>query len=243
MSDNIFQEVKTDDLIHEEIENAYEALVGEGKKFKDPESLAKGKLESDRYVSKLQSELNELRTELSRRQSAEDIKTQILEGLKNKDPQTQPPATPPADPVDPATQKVNIEELVRDTITRAETERTAKQNREIVTTTLRQRFGEDTQIELNKISKQLQIPLTELEALAAKSPKAFFALIGVDNQTQTPSAPAPRSQTQAPVKTSGTRDKAYYERLKASNPSEYFSSKTQKQMYKDAIEQGQSFFG
>src|SRR5258708_8934434 len=41
--------------------NWYEELVGETKKFKSPEDLAKGKAESDRYIRTLEQQKDEIR--------------------------------------------------------------------------------------------------------------------------------------------------------------------------------------
>lgn len=48
--------------VHEEVEESpLDLLVGEGKKFRTIEDLAKGKLEADRFIEQLKSELDELR--------------------------------------------------------------------------------------------------------------------------------------------------------------------------------------
>lgn len=221
--------------------SVYETLVGEGKKFKDPETLARSKLESDSFIEQLKREAQELREELSRRQSAEEIKTQILEGLKPQAPGQQPPVTPPANG---DSEKPDIEKLIKETLAKTEAERKAQSNRQIVAEKLSQKFGQDASIELNKIAKDLSVSLEYLERLAVESPTVFFRTIGFDQTGQAPTqnAPAPRSTSATPAPQSGVRNKAYYDRLKAQDPKAYFSPKVQNQMYKDAMELRDAFY-
>lgn len=223
--------------------SVYETLVGEGKKFRDDEALARSKLESDSFIEQLKREASELREELTRRQSAEEIRTQILEGLKNQGtPSQQPPVTPPANGT-PAPKEVDIEELVKSTLAKTEAERRTQTNREIVTQRLQQKFGQDAQIELNKIAKDLSVSLDYLERLAVESPAVFFKTVGLDQTPQqAPGTPAPRSNQGTPPPQSGVRNHAYYQRLKAQDPKAYFSPKVQNQMYKDALELRESFY-
>lgn len=221
-------------------DNAYEALVGEGKKFKDNEALAKSKYESDAFIKKLQSELEEMRGELGRKQSLEEIKTQILEGIRQKEPTpNQPPQEPEKKELDPS----KIEDLVKDFYTRTETEKKIKSNRDKVTETLVEKFGDDAQVELNRKARELSVSLSYLQKIADESPAAFFRLIGVDTQAQQrPSAPAPRGTSSVQPQDSSVRNKAYYDKLKAQNPKEYFSSKVQNEMYKDAMKLKEAFY-
>ena len=48
-------------------------LVGEGKKFKDYEALAKGKLEADRHIGEITKTLDELRAELAKQDYAKAL--------------------------------------------------------------------------------------------------------------------------------------------------------------------------
>jgi hypothetical protein len=44
-----------------------------GEAFKDPQVLAKSKLESDNYIKQLESQLTDLRTELSKEEAAKKL--------------------------------------------------------------------------------------------------------------------------------------------------------------------------
>src|SRR5688500_13285080 len=77
---NLFKTPENDgpDPVDEDKDGEAE-LVGEGKKFKDHKSLAKGKAESDAFISHLQKELAEMREELNKRITFEDLMTKITE--------------------------------------------------------------------------------------------------------------------------------------------------------------------
>ena len=69
--------------------NYLEELVGEGKKFKDPVALARSKVESDRHIAKLESELKAIRTDMNSRLSLEDLVTKLASAR----PEPSPPAS------------------------------------------------------------------------------------------------------------------------------------------------------
>src|SRR5437773_6950457 len=74
--------------------NYLEDLVGDGKKFKSPEELARGKFESDTYIKILEKRLDEYRDDiLSLRK--ENVTNKRLEDLvnqlSNKSPNSETP--------------------------------------------------------------------------------------------------------------------------------------------------------
>ena len=223
-------------------ENPLEVLVGEGKKFKSVEDLAKGKIKSDNFIKQLQNELAELRDQVGKHQTMEEIKTQILSSLKQEKPLEQPVQPPTHEPND--SDKVDVESLVATLLEKREIETRQKTNKQVVQDALEKKFGADAQLILNQKAKELSVSLDYLAKVAHESPSAFFRLVGIDQATPAHQpAPAPRSSQSAPVTPqSGVRNKSYYEKLKTVNPSEYFSQKTQMQMYKDAMAQGESFY-
>lgn len=223
-------------------ENPLEVLVGEDKKFKSVEDLAKGKIESDNFIKQLQNELAELRDQVGKHQTMEEIKTQILSSLKQEKPLEQPVQPPTREPND--SDKVDVESLVATLLEKREIETRQKTNKQVVQDALEKKFGADAQLILNQKAKELSVSLDYLAKVAHESPSAFFRLVGIDQATPAHQpAPAPRSSQSAPVTPqSGVRNKSYYEKLKTVNPSEYFSQKTQMQMYKDAMAQGESFY-
>lgn len=221
---------------------SFEALVGEDKRFKTSDDLAKAKIESDRFIDQLKRENDELRKEVTSKATLDEIMTKIRE--MNAPQGQQPPVTPPANPDNGSPQ--NIESVVATLLEKRSLEDRVRSNTEVVSQTLQEKFGADAQIHLNKKAKELGVSLDYLRRIASESPKAFFTLIGVSNERPV-AAPvvAPRVLGQVhnePVGSDGQRNKAYYDKIKAVNPAEYFSPKIQNQMYKDAMKLGDAFY-
>lgn len=238
---NIFDELP-EDQPEADIMDALKTRFGDGQTI-DLEKLSRAKIESDRHITTLERELAELRQKDSKSQTIEEILTQIRQS-------SQPPATPQASQPSGSPkpeESVNVEELVRQTIAAREQETALERNRRTVTEGLEKVYGADAQRELNKVARSLGVPLKDLQEQADKSPAMFFRIIGVDpSKTSAPpsGAVAPRPSPTTPNQGSGTvRDKAYYDRLKASNPTEYRSQKVQQQMYKDWLARPDLFQG
>lgn len=217
MSD-IFAPTDTDPVIPE---NAYETLVGEDKKYKDNESLAKSKLHSDRHIAILEKELAELREANQKATTLEEVKTQILSQIK---PTEVPPSHPDAQPDDQPDAKVtdsDLEAKIAALLVKKEAEAQAGMNRKKVQDTLRDKFGSDAQLVLNQKAQELGVSLDYLAGVANDSPSAFFRLVGVDVSQPTPTPSAPRSTTSvAPANNSRV---AYWDNMKKTNPMEYFN--------------------
>jgi len=229
--ENLFTPVDVDQTIPE---NAFETLVGEDKKFKDPEALAKAKLQSDAFIEQLKHENAELREATQKAMTLEEIKTMITSQFKPaQDPQTpngQPPATPPA----PKVNDSDLENLVASLLEKKESERRAKTNQEKVTEVLRTKYGTDAQMILNQKAKELNLPLEYLSKVANDSPTAFFRLIGAEESvSQPPVGASPRSTQTAPVVSNDLE--AYWSNMKKNNPREYFNQENTMKRYKDAM--------
>ncbi len=212
-------------------------LVGEGKKFRDAEALAKGKKQSDQFIAQLQRELEEARSQIGKAATLEEVKTQILSQLRPQD-QSQQPATPPAS----TTPDSDLESLVSTLLEKKEVAKKALTNKEQVQEALRSKFGADAALHLNQKAKELSVSLDYLAQVASQSPAAFFRLVGIESTQPVANAPAPRSTQGAPAPQGSTRNKAYYDRLKASDPKSYFSQAVRMQQYKDMMAQGESYY-
>ena len=69
-------EVDNED-VNLDTEVTLEDLVGEGKKYRDPNALAKSRVEADRYIKKLEAEHKQMREELTSRQALADLVDEI----------------------------------------------------------------------------------------------------------------------------------------------------------------------
>lgn len=241
MSDDIFTTVETnDDVIPE---NPLEALVGDGKKYKTIEDLAKAALEKDRFILQLQSEGSELRKELQEKLTMDEIMTQIR---KSTPPQQSQAGTPPQnEPAKP--QEPDIEALVASMLEKKESEKKTLTNKQIVQQKLESAWGADAQINLNKKARELQVSVEYLAQVASQSPAAFFRLVNLDQQPSPAPVGAPRSGVSPTTNTgSNVRNRKYYDDLKNKmradgKLAEYFGPAIQNQMYKDAMALGPDF--
>jgi len=96
-------------------ENYVNQLVGEGKKFKDLEALAKGKLEADRHIGEITKTLDELRAELAKQDYAKSLLEQMSKGSETRQDEP-PPNTSSSSNTENTTQSASdIESLVETT--------------------------------------------------------------------------------------------------------------------------------
>lgn len=221
-----------------------ETLVGEGKKFKTIDDLARGKLESDAFIAKLQSELAEMRSELNQRLSVEDALRKHDERYRQPTEST-PQETPAEEKVDNrGVSQEEIEKFVLDTIEKRDAFRSKKENLQSVKERLQAHFGADYRTKVREKLNSLSLGEDFANGLAATQPKAFLELVGVRETPNAPSYEQSSVTSSVRLPTSGTepRNYGYYRKLQAENPKEYFSQKVQMQMHKDAQEQGESFF-
>ncbi|MGD9682598.1 MAG: hypothetical protein AB7L70_19135 [Pyrinomonadaceae bacterium] len=210
---------------------------GDGTTF-DVEKLAAGKIESDNYIRRLEAEQAELRKAVQKQATVDEILTQIRQAQPQVPPVQQP--TPP--PAKPDNDPADVAKLVEEAMKARESQNTLKSNRQISEEAVVKAWGADAQLQLSKKARELNVSLAELSKLASESPQIFLRAVGLDKPVQPANIVAPRGAQVAQSSDPNRRNKTHYDRLKSVNPSEYFSQKVQRQMYKDAMEQGESFF-
>jgi hypothetical protein len=216
-------------------------LVGEGKKFADTQSLARGKAEADAYIETLKRQMDELRQDYTRLDAESKARASIEELLNRKQtPEDEPvrPASPPKQP-DP-----DIGSIFDERIRAHEERKRADENLAIVKDRLVERFGSDYQNKLNQAVDNTGLDKSFMNDMARRSPEAFLKLLGVE-QTPQPFTAPPRSTSQAPLNRQPApreRTLSYYKELKRTNPSEYRSPKINVQMHQDAQRLGAAFF-
>lgn len=210
--------------------------MGEGKKFRTNEDLARGKLESDRFIEQLKSEMAELKADLNTRVRLEEVIDRLTD-RNNEDP------TPDAlhqesgsGSGQPAITSDAIERLIETKITNRDKERTARENREAAVAELKKVFGADYSKRLEERCEALNLDKDTLNSLAARSPTAFLELVLPKSAERAPYVP-PRSSVASerpytPPVQQGT--KAWYDNLRKSDPATYWTPKVQWKMHEDA---------
>lgn len=214
--------------------DAVDQLVGEGKKFKTTNELAKGKLEADRFIEKLTKEMEELRADLNARERMDELlarlENQQSSGGANSSQGNQPSSERPTSP--------DIAQLIEQTLTKRDAAKTANDNQAEAERILKNHYGADYEAKIRQKASDLKISIKAINDLAKESPEALFELLGVTRgRPQVYNTPTSSLSTERMGinPSSGVRDYKFYQDLKAKDKSAYWSSEVQLQMHKDAI--------
>jgi hypothetical protein len=231
----------------QEPEKFFEALVGEDKKFKDPEALARGKWESDKYVETLKQQLAEKDKELKSRVSIEEFLEKISSNAVANPPATPGnDGTPPAQNTTPAQalNKNDLLSLVHEAMTQEKIKTTRQQNVAQVAQDLKKAWGPNYVSVLEGKLVELGLGKNFAEDMIARAPEAFKKLVGLDQPTTkvnnfTP--PQTNARQEATTMVSGSaRNQAWWDNLKKSDPKQYEAMTVQR--HKDAQELGMAYF-
>ncbi len=242
MTVNVFENNSTDQSSNTPVDPMAYVL----EKFKnengelDIAKLAKAKLDSDLHIKNIEREAEELRGEVKTRVGLEEFLTRMSNNPNPpSEPNKQGNQPPPNEPA-----PIDIEKLVEEKLTKAESNRIKQRNLDSVNQKLTEIWGDDANSKFRSTAKDLGMDVQELKDLAEKSPEAFFRVTNIRDRNETPSVGnLPRSSVS--VNSDGSvsvRNDKYYRSLKKSNPSLYYSAKTQVQMHQDAIALGEKYF-
>jgi hypothetical protein len=234
MADDVFGETKTDTTAT----NPVEALVGEGKKFKTVEDLAKGKIASDEHIANLERELAGLREAAAPKFDAEkqletlraEIQALRADPSKGRSQEVTPPAV----------MEDRIAAIVQASLTRAEQNRTVTQNVMAANDAIVTAYGslEAAAAAVNAKAAELNMSLEDLKGIAAKSPTAFQRIIlgeaqkGGNEAPFRPNASAPVLKDGTPLGNAKPGTKEYFEGMMKTDRKKYWSTEVQMQLHK-----------
>lgn len=170
-----------------EIPTEAQDYVGEGKKYKSPEDALKSVPHAQEHISTLEQELAEVKEELTKRKTTQELLDEIKSG-------TQPVEnTTPSAEVNQDT----LEELVAKTIEQKESAKVAKSNAKSVAEKFTAKYGQTAEAAYNQIAKDSGLDIQQLNNLAATSPNAVLKLAGLDGKVTSPSSTSGTINTQA----------------------------------------------
>ena len=225
-------------------------LVGEGRKFKTPQELARGKYESDLYIKTLTRQLDELRgdhlklrEDYTARAKLEDLIGQLEGKSQQHSNSEQPIANEVKDK--PGIDPKEIESLVSNKIQEYELTKKQQENFNAVRVKLQEQFGDNYQNVLKQQIAELGLSEEDVNALARKSPNAFLRTLGIDKPMRDPfQNNLSSSQKPEAFRPKGTqkRTRSYYLDMKKTDPKRYLDPKTNVEMHNDAVELGDAFF-
>jgi hypothetical protein len=161
-------------------DNPVETLVGEGKKFKTVEDLARGKLEADAFIEQLKEENHMAVEELKKLQGNSDDSAKVADLISA----VKEAALQQAESTSTTMTDDDLSERVREILRGETAKETAERNRAAGNELVLSKVGGD--IEAAKIfvaerARELGMTPAKLAELSEISPEAFAKLVGVDN--------------------------------------------------------------
>jgi hypothetical protein len=228
---------------------ALETLVGEDKKFKDVEALAKGKVEADAFIVTLQNQIQTLAEELKNANITADRKTALENLMSSLTNTTKPPVQPTGNqPQEPNNQTAGLshDDVVKLLEAR---DKAAAETRNLQTAyaPVRKLYGEKTDEVLDAKAKELGMSREALDNLAKTSPQAFVSVVGV-NKTDNSTRPMASHSSVSNLGggdsgPDGVRNKAYYDGVKQKMGAKAFAfdAKLQVQLHKDMAALGDAW--
>jgi hypothetical protein len=245
MTENLMDDNPTEPQIDPN-KNYFEELVGEGKKFKSPEELARGKYESDTYIKHLERGRDELRGDYLKLREEYNSRAKLEELIDQLSKQQLTSSeTPPANEgTRPAYDPKEIESLVSSKIQEHELTKRQEDNFSLIRNKLQQRYGNDYKDAVKKQIDDLGITEADLNEMARKQPKVLIRTLGLDQEVQreefqSPPRPNQRSDSFAP--SLQKRTWAHYEKMRKEEPDRYYSPQVQVQMHQDQANLGKEF--
>jgi len=228
-------------------------LVGEGRKYKTVDDLAKSRIEADSFIDKIKGEnqtLRDLLKELTKQEDEQAIEARLVAKRAKEEPVNQSSTPNKANGQPGATfDKSAVYEAVRE-YSKDERE-TTNQNR--TNQILAEMFGDKAVVEVAARAKQKGVTGDVLKSVARTSPDAFFAMLGIEVTQESAGTKqgsfAGKGSHNADANAgngakSDVRNQSYYDKLKTEMGVRKFvlDRALQLQMHKDMQAQGDSFF-
>lgn len=228
---------------NEEQVNYLEQFVGEGKKYKSVNELAKAYAHADLHIRELTAERSE-----------QKAINEILEELRKRPASMEPPPTHDNGLGEPV--EVNVAEVVQreldkrlkeqeEALTRKQQEELRRQNGATSLNKLIEHYGSEEEAVrvLKKINKQSKALGQSLQELGKSDPEAFFQAVTKLAPTDAgPSTPGLDKSVSAPLGTNGQLTWSACQKLRKENPRMYNSPEFRARMAEEAARRGQDFF-
>lgn len=165
----------------DETKDHFTELVGDGKKFKTPQELAKAKAFADAHITNLETSLTAMREELQKRKTAEDLINQMnLINQRREAPPSNLDDTRRVEPTDGNDAQSLKSGLTPEDVERMFAERDSKRQQEsnlnLTTQKLREAYGDDASKVLQAKATELGVDADYLRNLAKSTPSVFLSL-------------------------------------------------------------------
>lgn len=232
---------------NQEIQSYKELLVGEGKKYRSDEDLAKAYYHADKTIKRREKELEEQRKEINSRANLEALIDKLSassnnSGVSNSDNTNRQNEQQMESAKTTELSHEKIMEIARNALNQEKQKTLREQNIDSCVTQLRSAWGVNYATVLESKALDLGVTKEQLTEMAASSPKVFLsAVLGADERriTSPESVLPPRQSVNATAKQQfgPSKDKAYFDKLRRESPSVYWSAKVQNEIF-SLVEQG-----
>jgi hypothetical protein len=233
-------------------------LVGEGKKYRSVEELAKGYTNADNYIEVLKATHDDLKDEVNKRMSLEQFIEAQQDNKQNADASADPnPGGEVADtkavPNVEAEPKVNESDLIsriKAELRADEQKSIAARNKDAVNERLLSLYSDAETVnrEMAAKAESLGVSVQWLMDAAEKNPDAFYKLTDIEAPRKASTNVNPAVNTAGLPSAKDSRKtqegtKAFYDELRKENLSKFLSADVQRQYMKDAMADPDKFFG
>lgn len=230
-------------------ESFIEQIVGQDKKFKDIEALAKGKIESDRYIKDLENQLQEMRSDLDKEGKIDELMA-LVRSQRNQSANSSGEESGTEETGSPGNTSTDMTEerlmeLIETKVSEREKSSRQQKNLTEVTSALKKSLGDKANTFVTERANELGMSLKEIENLAKENPKALFQLLGLNNKTSEKAyfvGGGRSSETSSTTSNGETRNFQYYQELRRKNKKAYYEPSVQRQMLKDREALGNAFY-
>jgi hypothetical protein len=158
-----------------------EELVGEGKKYQSVEDALKSVPHAQKHIQTLEAELANLKEDLAKRKTTEELLDEIKSGVQTKD-----------NPQGIEFDQDKLLDMVNHTIEFREKQRIAKTNASTVATKFTEKYGPKAEEVYKSIAQENGLSEQQLHSLAASSPNVVLRLAGL-TETKSSVASKPNS--------------------------------------------------
>ncbi len=208
-----------------------------GDHWEDPAVLAKGYMHQVTHIEQLERSMNELREDLNKRNTQEEILAALKEAQAKPAGGDKPPVenTSAGEQNSTAPTAEEIKSLISETLTAKETERTVQGNLKEADRLLTEKFGTEVTTHVESKASELGMSKESLMKIASESPSAFMSLMGEAKRAESNSTPGNQVNTQHDSFSSNSNERSWewYQKVRRENSQLYYSPKFQRQMEAD----------
>lgn len=227
-----------------------ETVVGADKKYKTVNDLARAAIHKDLHIRKIEEENRALREVAAKAKGADEILKALQANQPNPNVQDRDNgfANSGADGGNNQGNRIPTEDEIANKVLAAMEAKTTKtkqdENFNYVKRELLKNLGAEYPNLIRQKAEELGLSDEDLNNLARKTPKAFFNLIGISPTQAVPNVspnPVSRASEATAFNRQGEKTFSYYEKMRKSNPRQYYSPQIQNEILAQAFKLGDAF--